>query len=77
MTEREKLIELLNETFEEQYEKRGLLTAPHTADHLLANGVKVVTGLPEAYGHPDPVGEPGDKGCDGCIVVKALKEKYK
>ena len=38
---RDKLIEILNETFAEQYEKRGLLTAPHTADHLLANGVIV------------------------------------
>ena len=35
----DRLIEILNETFAEQYEKRGLLTAPHTADHLLANGV--------------------------------------
>lgn len=38
---RDRLIEILNETFAEQYEKRGLLTAPHTADHLLANGVIV------------------------------------
>lgn len=35
------LIELLNETFAEQYEKRGLLTAPHTAEALLANGVTI------------------------------------
>ncbi len=38
---RDRLIELLNETFSEQYEKRGLLTAEHTADFLLANGVIV------------------------------------
>ncbi len=38
---RDRLIEILNETFADQYEKRGLLTAPHTADHLLANGVIV------------------------------------
>ena len=38
---REKLIELLDNSFAEQYEKRGLLTAPHTADHLIANGVTV------------------------------------
>ena len=36
---REKLIELLNNSFDEQYSKRGLLTAPHTADHLIASGV--------------------------------------
>lgn len=39
MTDRDRLIELLDKTFAEQYKKRGLLTAPHTADHLLANGV--------------------------------------
>lgn len=38
---REKLVELLNSSFEKQYEKRGLLTAPHTADDLIANGVTV------------------------------------
>ena len=41
MNQREKLIELLNETFEQQYEKRGILTADHTADFLLENGVIV------------------------------------
>lgn len=40
---REKLIELLNNSFDEQYSKRGLLTAPHTADHLIANGVTFAT----------------------------------
>ena len=34
-----KLIELLDNSFEEQYGKRGILTAHHTADHLIANGV--------------------------------------
>ena len=38
---RENLIELLNASFEAQYSKRGLLTAPHTADDLIANGVTV------------------------------------
>lgn len=41
---REKLIELLNNSFERQYEKRGLLTAQHTATDLIANGVTM-----EAY----------------------------
>ena len=36
---RDRLIEKLNKSFAEQYEKRGLLTAVHTADHLIANGV--------------------------------------
>ena len=38
---RDRLIELLNDSFAEQYEKRYLLTAQHTADHLIAAGVIV------------------------------------
>lgn len=41
MTDRDRLIEKLDKSFAEQYEKRGLLTAQHTADDLLANGVIV------------------------------------
>jgi len=37
--DKEKLVELLNNSFAEQYEKRGLLTAPCTATDLIANGV--------------------------------------
>lgn len=43
MTDREKLIDLLNKSFEGQYGKRGLLTAQHTAADLLANGVTFAT----------------------------------
>ena len=35
----DKLIRILDKSFAEQYEKRGLLTAQHTAKDLLANGV--------------------------------------
>ena len=41
MSDRERLIELIEKTFAVQYAARGLLTAQHTADHLLANGVIV------------------------------------
>ena len=41
MDVREKLVELLNNSFSEQYEKRGLLTAPHTATDLIAHGATV------------------------------------
>lgn len=41
MTDEKKLIAMLDETFAEQYEKRGFLTAQHTADFLLLNGVIV------------------------------------
>ena len=41
MDVRKKLVELLNNSFAEQYEKRGLLTAPHTATDLIAHGVTV------------------------------------
>lgn len=44
MTDKDRLIEKIEKSFAEQYEKRGLLTAPHTADDLLANGVFI---LPE------------------------------
>ena len=43
---KEKLIELLNNSFSEQYEKRGLLTAPHTATDLIAHGVTVQEWIP-------------------------------
>jgi hypothetical protein len=39
MTDRERLIELMVRTFEAQDKMRGFLTAEHTADYLLANGV--------------------------------------
>ena len=41
MDVREKLIEILENSFEKQYEKRCLLTAPHTVEDLIANGVTV------------------------------------
>lgn len=40
MTDRDRLIELLDATFEKQY-KNLVITAPHTADYLIANGVTV------------------------------------
>lgn len=39
---KENLIRILDDSFMKQYEKRGLLTAPHTADDLIANGVTVL-----------------------------------
>ena len=41
MTDRERLIELLTDSMDKQYEKRRLITPQHTADDLLANGVIV------------------------------------
>ena len=41
MDVREKLIEILGNSFKKQYEKRGLLTEPHTVEDLIANGVTV------------------------------------
>lgn len=43
---KEKLIELLNNSFDEQYSKRGLLTGLHTANDLIANGVTVQQWIP-------------------------------
>ena len=38
MEQRERLIDTLTKTFDEQYEKRMLITPQHTADSLLADG---------------------------------------
>lgn len=39
MSDREKMLKLLDDCFEKEYTRRGLITAWHTADYLLANGV--------------------------------------
>jgi hypothetical protein len=39
---RDRLVELLNKTFDAQYTKSVLITAEHTADHLIENGVVVL-----------------------------------
>lgn len=39
---RDRLIELLTATFDEQYEKRRLIIPQHTADYLIDNGVVVL-----------------------------------
>ena len=41
MDVREKLVEILENSFKKKYEKRCLLAAPHTAEDLIANGVTV------------------------------------
>lgn len=38
---RDRLNEIVEQSFEKQYSKRGLLTAEHTVDDILANGVIV------------------------------------
>ena len=53
MDVREKLIEILDNSFEKQYEKRGLLTAPHTVEDLIANGVTVQEWIPVKDRLPD------------------------
>ncbi len=52
---RDRLIDILTKTFDEQYEKRRLITPQHTADYLLENGVivppcKVGKTIYRAYG---------------------------
>ena len=41
MADREKLIELVEESFADQHDRRRMLTVPDTVNHLLANGVVV------------------------------------
>jgi hypothetical protein len=38
---KQRMIELLDESFAKQYDKRGLITATHTAEDLIANGVTI------------------------------------
>lgn len=74
MDVREKLVEMLNNSFAEQYEKRGLLTAPHTAIDLIAHGVtvqewiSVTERLPTIY----------DADADNCVLAihKASNKRY-
>ena len=65
MTDKEKLVELLNNSFAEQHEKRGLLTALHTATDLIAHGVTVQ----EWISVKDRLPEPGER------VIVARGEK--
>ena len=57
MNVREKLEEILGDSFAKQYETRCLLTVPHTVEDLIANGVTVQEWisvddrLPEAGGY--------------------------
>lgn len=41
MNDRKKLIQILTDSFDAQYNQRGLIIPTYTADHLLANGVTV------------------------------------
>lgn len=41
-----KLTELIDDSFAKQYEKRGLLTAHHTAEDLIANGMTIQRWIP-------------------------------
>lgn len=51
---RAKLTELLKTTFNEQYEKRHMITHQHTADFLIANGVVVQEWIPVSERLPEP-----------------------
>ena len=55
MNVREKLIEILEKSFEKQYEKRGLLTAPHTVKDLIDNGVTVQKWIPVTERLPENI----------------------
>ena len=64
----EKLVELLNNSFDAQYSKRGLLTATHTATDLIANGVTV-----QEHGYWETVVEVRDN----TVCGNGVKIEYK
>ena len=66
---REKLIELLDETFEKQYDKNLVITAYSTANHLIANGVTIPVRCKECKHWSD-----GVRGCTD--NVKCCKIGY-
>lgn len=51
---RNELINLINDSFAKQYEKRGLLTAHHTAEDLISNGVTIQKWIPVEERLPGP-----------------------
>ena len=57
MDVREKLVELIGNSFAEQHKKRGLLTAPHTATDLIAYGVTVQEWISVKDRLPDKQGK--------------------
>jgi hypothetical protein len=74
MTYLEKLVDLINKSFEDQHAKRRLLTAVHTAEDLLANGV-VVQQWRDAKTDPPPQDEDVLlRFCNGKMVVGGLRE---
>ena len=63
MEMREKLIELLDETFEKQYDKNLVITAWSTANHLIANGVTIPVRCKDCKKRYKP------NECPMCILV--------
>ena len=53
MSDREKLIELLDETFDKQYDRNLVITARNTADHLISNGVTLQKWIPVSERLPE------------------------
>ena len=53
MTDREKLVELLDRNFDEQYEKNLVISARSTAKFLIANGVTFADRLEEKQATSD------------------------
>ena len=73
MTDRQKLVSLLDDAFEKEYTKRGLITAFHTADYLISNGVTFATDknvgrwIPVSGRLPDHFG----------VFIVAIREPFK
>lgn len=66
----EKLIELLDETFEKQYVKNLVITAWSTANHLITNGVTIPVRCEDCKKRYKP------NECPMCILVYSEQHDF-
>ena len=73
MTDREKLTELVEESFADQHDRRRMLTVPDTVNHLLANGV--VVREEGEWLHVCGKGRHAEYECSECKIHVCFDEK--
>lgn len=69
---REKLVEILDESFDHQYDKNLVITARNTANDLIANGVTIQRWIPVTERLPET--HKNEAGCV-CSDVLVFRER--